>query len=146
MPKAVWDTCREAGTTPGFDRRRIGIVVVIAVVGARLSFCGRGRWQARYGGGGTRCDGQAWCSVSTDLARWREDKLAVGWMAVLECWRNDELAAGRMVVRACLPDDDSTMGRTTMPCYRWPTLARRRNDKSVVGWITMVLTRWRGNK
>jgi hypothetical protein len=52
MPAAVRDARREAGTAPGFDWRRIGIVVVIVVIGARRSFCGRGRWQARHGGRG----------------------------------------------------------------------------------------------
>ena len=38
------------GTAPGFDRRRIGIVVVIVVVGARRSFCAGVTASRRRGG------------------------------------------------------------------------------------------------
>jgi hypothetical protein len=95
---------------------------------------------------GTRCDGQAWCSVTTDLACWRDDNLAAGRTAVLERWRYNESAVGRMVVRACLPDDELAAGRRTMvPWHRWPSLAHRRDDESVAGQTTR-LTRWHGDE
>ena len=64
---------------------------------------------------------------------------------MLERWRGDEVVAGRMVVRARLPDNESATWRTTVPCYRWPTLACRHDNESVAGRTT-VLTRWHGNK
>ena len=71
---------------------------------------------------GVCCSNLAWLV----LARWRDNKLAVGQTTVLACWHNNKLAAGRTAVFARWRNNESAVRRMVV-------LACWRDDKSAAG-------------